>query len=162
MKALTICMLASCALWGTTVPSLAQQTGKLFFEGDLVRGPQQGQAGPFCVLASQFKRKEQVAWRVRVLDADGKPVDDRGLKSLVVELADGKKFDLKYKGHPPRPPQTDYFWSGSWVIPDDQPTGSLSYKVIATDLQGQTQTWEPFKIAASQLTVVAGDPPFQK
>ena len=107
MKTLTICMLASCAFWGTTVPSLAQQTGKLFFEGDLVRGPQQGQAGPFCVLASQFKRKEQVAWRVRVLDAEGKPVDDKGLKSLVVELADGKKFDLKYKGHPPRPPQTD-------------------------------------------------------
>ena len=60
------------------------------------------------MLASQFKRKEQVAWRVRVLDAEGKPVDDKGLKSLVVELADGKRFDLKYKGHPPRPPQTDY------------------------------------------------------
>jgi hypothetical protein len=162
MKALAVSLLTFGAIGATAGSASAQQAGKLFFEGDLVRGPQQGQAGPFCVLASQFKRKEQVAWRVRVLDADGKQVDDKSLKSLVVELADGKRFELKYKAHPPRPPQTDYFWSGSWVIPEDQPTGTLSYKVIATDLQGQTQTWEPFKIAASQLTVVAGDPPLAK
>jgi hypothetical protein len=159
---MAIFALLGCLVGWTSTPASAQQAGKLFFEGDVVRGPQQGQAGPFCVLASQFKHREQVAWRVRVLDADGKQIDDHGLRSLVVELADGKRFDLAFKGHPPRPPQTDYFWSGSWVIPDEQPTGTLSYKVIATDLQGQTQTWEPFKIAASQLTIVPGDPPLQK
>jgi hypothetical protein len=45
-----------------------------------------------------------------------------------------------------------------WVIPADYPTGSLVYKVVATDLDGRTQTWEPFKRAPTQLTVIAGDP----
>lgn len=164
MKALATSLLMVCALGGIASPASAQQAGKLFFEGDLVKGPQPNQAGPFCVLQSQFKRKEQVAWRVRVLDADGKMVDDKGLKglkSLVVELSNGKKVELKHKGHPPprQGPPTDFFWSGSWVIGEDQPTGTFSYKVTATDMQDKTQTWEPFKIAASWLTVVAGDPP---
>ena len=49
--------------------------------------------------------------------------------------------------------------SGSWVIPEDQPAGSFTYKVVATDNQGSTQTWEPFKIATSQLRVIAGERP---
>jgi hypothetical protein len=44
------------------------------------------------------------------------------------------------------------------MIPADYPTGSLVYKVVATDLDGRTQTWEPFKRAPTQLTVIAGDP----
>ena len=159
MKALATSILVLCAIGGSAAPASAQQAGKLFFEGDLVKGPQPNQAGPFCVLQSQFKRKEQVAWRVRVLDADGKPVDDKGLKSLVIELTNGKTVELKHKGHPPRVTPTDFFWSGSWVIGEDQPTGTFNYKVIATDMQGKTQTWEPFKVATSWLTVVAGDPP---
>jgi len=159
MKALATSVLLLCAAGCLVTPVSAQQAGKLFFEGDLVKGPQPNQAGPFCVLQSQFKRKELVAWRVRVLDVDGKPVDDKGLKSLVVELTNGKTVELKHKPHPPRVTPTDFFWSGSWLIADDQPTGTFSYKVIATDLQGKTQTWEPFKIATSWLTVVAGDPP---
>jgi hypothetical protein len=143
-------------------PALGQQAGKLFFEGDLVKGPQPGQAGPFCVLQSQFFRKQQVVWRVRVLDLDRNQVDEKGLRSLVVELSNGKKIDLKFKPHPPRGTPTDYFWSGSWVIPEDHPTGSLSYKVVATDNQGHTQVWEPFKMASSQLAVIPGNPPMAK
>lgn len=160
MKLVSTAVLALCAA-ALAGPASAQQAGKLFFEGDLVKGPQPGQAGPFCVLQSQYYRKQQVAWRVRVLDADGKPVDDKGLKSLMVEISNGKSVELKHKGHPPprTGPPTDFFWSGSWVIPEDQPTGSFTYKVIATDMQGKTQTWEPFKVAASQLTVIAGDAP---
>jgi hypothetical protein len=30
--------------------------------------------------------------------------------------------------------------------------------VVATDTQGRSQTWEPFKRAPTQLTVIAGDP----
>jgi hypothetical protein len=45
-----------------------------------------------------------------------------------------------------------------WVVPADYPTGSLVYKVVATDTQGRSQTWEPFKRAPTQLTVIAGDP----
>jgi hypothetical protein len=159
MKVLAASLLALLAAPMLSLPAQGQQAVKLFFEGDMVKGPQPGQAGPFCVLQSQFFRKQQVAWRVRVLDSDGKQVDDKGLKSLMVEISNGKKVELKFKPHPPRVTPTDFFWSGSWVIPEDEPTGSFTYKVIATDTQGQIQTWEPFKIVASQLTVVAGDPP---
>ena len=130
---------------------------RLFFEGDMVRAAQQGAPGPFCVLANQFKRKEAVAWRIRVLDQTGKQVDDKGLKSLVVELSDGQKLPAKFGPHPPRGTATDHFWSVSWVIPDSYPTGSLSYKVVATDPQGQSQSWEPFKRQPTQLTVIAGE-----
>src|SRR5215813_9638741 len=140
MKLAEASLLALFAAACLSMPAQGQQAGKLFFEGDLVKGPQPGQAGPFCVLQSQYFRKQQVAWRVRVLDSDGKQVDGNGLKSLVVSISNGKTVELKFKRHPP-PAQgdaTDYFWSGSWVIPEDQPTGSFTYKVTATDASGKT------------------------
>jgi len=140
----------------------AQTAKKLFFEGDMVRSNQPNQAGPFCVLANQFKRKEGVAWRIRVLDQTGQPADDKKLKSVVIELSDGQKLNLKYGGHPPRGTATDYFWSVGWIIPAEYPTGSLTYKVVATDLGGQTQSWEPFKRQPTQLTVIPGEPELKK
>jgi len=134
------------------------QDKRLFFEADMVRHALEGQAGPFCVLANQFKRKEAVAWRIRVLDQAGKNLDEKGLKSVVVELSDGQKLPAKFGGHPPRGTATDFFWSLHWVIPGDYPTGSLVYKVVATDNDGHTTTWEPFKRAPTQLTVIAGEP----
>jgi len=131
---------------------------KLFFEGDMVRHALEGQAGPFCVLANQFKRKEAVAWRIRILDQTGAQADDKMLKSVVVELSDGQKIPAKFGGHPPRGTPTDFFWSLHWVIPADYPTGSLNYKVVATDMNGNMQSWEPFKRQPTQLTVIAGEP----
>jgi len=75
------------------------------------------------VLTNQFKRKEAVAWRIRVLDLDGNAADDKVLKSVVVELGDGQKLPAHYGPH--GKPPTDYFWSSHWEIPADFPTGSL-------------------------------------
>ena len=103
------------AVFGFADGALAQQVKKLFFEGDLVRHTIENQAGPFCVLTSQFKRKEAVAWRIRVLDLAGEVADDKVLKSVVVELGDGQKLPAHYGPHPPRgAPPTDYFWSVHW------------------------------------------------
>jgi hypothetical protein len=118
------------------------QDKRLFFEGDMVRSNQPGQAGPFF----------------RVLDSTGQQMDDKGLKSVIVELSDGQKLTTKFGPHPPRGTATDHFWSVQWVVPADYPTGSLVYKVVATDTQGRSQTWEPFKRGPTQLTVIAGDP----
>jgi hypothetical protein len=131
---------------------------QLFFEGDLVRGAQQGAPGPFCVLSNQFRRLEKVVWRIRVLDAAGHSLDDKGLKSVVVELPDGQKLNAKFDRHPP-PAQglaLDHFWTAVWIIPTSYPSGSLGYKVVATDSDDRLQTWEPFKTRPSQLTVVDG------
>jgi len=133
----------------------AQGADRMSFEGDMVRGAAVPSGAP-CVLTSQFKRQEQVVFRIRVVDSAGKSLDDKGLKSLVVELSDGKKIPMRFHGHPPKD-STDFFWVGPWIIPEDYPTGSFAYKVTATDLKGAAQTWQPFKVAPSQFTVIAGD-----
>jgi hypothetical protein len=139
------------------IDAASAQGTRLFFEGDMVRATQQGAPGPFCVLANQFKRKEAVAWRIRVLDQAGKALDEKGVKSVVVELSDGQKLTAKFGPHPPRGPATDHFWSVSWKIPESYPTGSLTYKVVATDLAGQAHSWEPFKREPTQLAVIPGE-----
>ena len=120
----------------------AQQAGKLFFEGDIVRGAQAGAPGPFCVLANQFRRLEKVVWRLRILDQAGNNLDGKGLKSVVIELPDGQKMDARFGPHPPpsQGPATDYFWTAIWIIPESYPSGTFAYKVTATDMQGQSQT----------------------
>jgi len=145
-------------LCGLVQAANAQAAKPLFIDGDMVRGGQKGAPGPACVLDNQFKHLEKVTWRIRVLDDAGKPLDDKGLKSLVVQLPDGQKFDAKFGQHPPPAagPAVDYFWTAIWIIPTDYPSGSLSYKVVATDNNGNAQTWEPFKSKSSQLTVVDG------
>ena len=137
-------------------PALAQDAApKLFFEGDIVRGAGPTAKGPGCVLNSQFKRGETAIFRIRLLDPKtGKPLDDKGVKSMSVELSSGEKFPMAYHQHPPKDP-TDWFWVGGWPIPEAQPTGSLGYKIIATTLDGATVTWSPFKVANSQITVLA-------
>jgi hypothetical protein len=126
---------------------------RLFIAADMVRGP--GGSGPVCVLSSRFMRKEEVAWRIRVQDQTGKELDDKGLQSVVVELSDGQKFPAHFGGHPPKEP-TAYLWSTAWIIPDDYPTGTFNYKVVATALDGTTQSWEPVNNKYSLLTIVAG------
>jgi hypothetical protein len=134
----------------------AQQAKHLFFEGDIVRHALADQAGPFCVLNNQFKRKEAIAWRIRVLEPTGAVADNKVLKSVVVKLGNGQELPAHYGPH--GMPPTDYFWSLFWTIPADFPTGSLGYKVVATMMDGTTETWEPFTRPSTQLTVVSGEP----
>jgi hypothetical protein len=158
-----VTMLAAVVGSSTVDAQTAPAPERLFFEGDLVRGrPQQGATGPTCVLASQFKRGEVVVWRIRVLDAGGNAVDSRGLKSLEIGLPDGQRFPAKFGDHPARGTPTDRFWATSWMIPENYPTGTFTYKVIATDLSGKTHTWQPFKVASSELTIIAGNVEFTK
>jgi hypothetical protein len=92
----------SVAALGCTSAAAAQEEQKLFIEGDIVCGnTPSGNTGPVCVLANQFKRRENVIFRIRVRNALGQPLDDKGLKSLVVELSDGKKIPADYRARPP-------------------------------------------------------------
>jgi hypothetical protein len=158
MKILTVPAVAL-SLFGFAHVAQAQQAAKLFFEGDIERGNQPG-LPPACVLSNQFKHLEKVVWRVRVLDQNGQSLDDKGIKSLQVQLPDGQKVDARFSAHPPREP-TDHFWTAAWIVPANYPNGTFAYKVVATDLQGNTQTWEPFKVHTSQFTVMAGEAEFK-
>jgi len=161
----------SVAVLGFANVAAAQEAQKMFIEGDIVRGnTPNGITGPVCVLANQFKRKENVIFRIRVRNIAGQPLDDKNIKSIVVELSDGKKYPAAYR---PRPPMsvrnalgltapTDYFWTAAWLIPQDYATGSLSYRVVATDMQGNTQEWAPFKDPRSLPLVMLGDVEYTK
>ena len=50
---------AALAAIGVAQSAKAQEAKHFFFEGDMVRGAQQGAPGPFCVLTSQFKHKKK-------------------------------------------------------------------------------------------------------
>jgi len=132
-------------------------TGKLFFEGDIVRHALMGQQGPFCVLQNQFTRGEAVAWRIRIQKPDGTVADKDYLKSVEVQLGNGTKLPARFGGH--GMPPTDVFWSLFWSIPTDFPTGSLGYKVVATMNDGSTVEWQPFTRDTTQLMVVPGAAP---
>jgi hypothetical protein len=156
VKALSGAMLASTLAIGLAPLAQAQQPQSIFIEGDTVRGNTgKGQTGPTCVLNSQFRHNENAVFRVRVRDIFGRPLDDKGIQGVVIELSDGQKLSMRYGGHPPRG-SVDYFWSAGWLIPDDYPTGTLYYKVVATDLQGRTQTWQSFQDPRSQIVVIPG------
>ena len=160
MKSSLVVMAVVAALAGGSSSAYAQArttpAGKLFFEGDTVKHNIMGQQGPFCVLQSRFRRGEAVAWRIRVLQPNGQPADDKLLRSVEVELGNGQKVPLEWGGH--GMPPTDFFWAASLQIPATFPTGSLGYKVRATMMDGSVVMWEPFTRPASQLWVMEGDP----
>jgi hypothetical protein len=137
-------------------PAQAQQPAKLFFENDIVRHAVPGQQGPWCVLSNLYKRKEAVAFRIRVLQPSGATADASVLKSVVVELGNGSRLPAKFGPH--GNPPTDHFWSLNWVIPADFPTGTLGYKIHATMNDGSVVTWAPFNRSQTALTVVEGEP----
>lgn len=142
------------------LPTLAATS--FFFEGDMVRGgTEKGMTGPVCVLASQFKRGESVVWRIRLRDAQGRDVDGGMVKSVTVKLPDGQTFPARFGPHP-KGKDTDRFWSTSWLVPADYPTGMLSYQVIATAGDGSQHAWSPFKVAMSELTIVPGEVTYSK
>ena len=160
MKTGTLAAMAlSFAVLGFAHDANAQSAMRLFFEGDMVRGDQQGAPGPFCVLTNQFKRLEKVVWRIRVLDQTGKELDAKGLKSVAVQLPDGQALAGRFGPHPPPRvgPAEDHFWTAAWTIPAGYPSGTFVYKVVATDLEGKSHTWEPFKRSVSQLQVIPGE-----
>ena len=161
MKTLTILSVVTLSTAMLSFTGTAQ-AAHLFFEGDMVRGhTQDGATGPSCVLTSEYKRREEVVWRVRVLDDAGNNLDDTGIKSLTVVLTDGQEFEMDFGQHP-RGKHTDAFWATAWVIPADFPTGTLGYKVLAVDNDGQSHEWAPFNVAPSLLTVIPGDVTFTK
>jgi len=66
-----------------------------------------------------------------------------------------RKLPGGYGGRPPRSPM-DYFWTAAWMIPEGYPTGTLGYKVTVTDMQGNSQLWEPLKENRGWPTVIPG------
>ena len=135
----------------------AEEVTTLFLAADMVQGsaniPEDDRAGRSCVLLSQYAKNSEMVWRVRISDPKtGDQMGDEEIESLVVELANGESIEMEYGPHPRQPPQT-FYWTGSWVVPEDHPTGTLGYTITATANDGRTGTWEPFAVQASLPTI---------
>src|SRR5260370_198842 len=83
------------AIAGFANLSAAQEAQKLFIEGDIVRGnTPAGITGPVCVLANQFKGKENVVFRIRVRSVAGDPLADKNFQGITLRLPQAGLFCL--------------------------------------------------------------------
>ena len=148
--------------------------GKIALAVDMVRGYVAPQ-GPVCVFSSQFKRGEMVVFRVRMTDletGDEIPANSSDLMAqatpptmeeigamtggitAIAHLSDGQSLPLHYGGHSPDDP-ADYFWSTSWVIPEDYPTGTIDYWVtVDWTAESKTGRFDPFNVFPAKLTII--------
>ena len=108
-----------------------------------------------CVQKNRFPQGESIVWRVRVISpVTGKAMTDQDLKGVELTLPDGTAKALKYGPHP-KGKTDDYFWTTSFKIPADYPTGAFKYKLVATSPEGITGTFDQFNVASSLLQVIS-------
>ncbi len=136
----------------------ASTATKLILAADLVQGskniPTAQAALKSCSLQSRFPRNSEMVWRIRVYDPrTGNLMDKTGLSKVEVKLANGKNLDADFGPHPKDPPNESY-WTASWVVPKDAPTGTLKFTVAATATDGRTGAYEPFAVVASLPSIL--------
>jgi hypothetical protein len=147
----------SCQPSAPTQAAAPPAATNLFLMVDTVQGstnvPKDQAAARSCVLSSRYPRNSQIVWRARVFDPKtGDLMDDKALSSVQVALGNGKTINMKFGSHPKDPPGEAY-WTGSWIVPKDNATGTLKYTVTATAADSRTGLFEPFSIASSQLAI---------
>ncbi len=146
-----IALLAAAAVLGTA----AAQEAPLIVFGDMVYGHENPPEGQSCTLNNRFAHEQMVVFRNKVIDpATGVEMDDAELEGVELRLADGQSFEMTYGDHPPDE-STDAYWTASWVVPADYPTGVLDYTVVATAADGRTGELIPVMIDSSTLTIIA-------
>lgn len=103
-----------------------------------------------CVVNSRFEQGWRMVFRATVTDVNtNEPVEDADVK---VVLETGEEFDMEYGAHGD---EGTMLYAIGWTIPDDFPTGTLDYQIVAT-VDGEEYTFEPFNVAPSKMTIVEG------
>lgn len=142
----------------TAAPQGALAAKTLILQADTTSGSvgttDEEKAAFSCVQKNRFPQGEPIVWRVRVLSTvTAKPMDDKDLKSVVITLPDNTTQNLKFGPHP-KGKTDDYFWTTSFKLPLDYPTGAFKYKIVATSNEGWTGTYDQFNVASSVLQVI--------
>lgn len=129
----------------------------LLIQGDTVRGTtgltddEKTYLG--CVQQNRFAPESQIVWRFRVYDpVTAKAMDDKQLKTFSITLPDGKALAMKYGEHPKG--SGIWFWTTSFIVPKDYPTGALNYKAVASDQEGRTGQFNQFEVASAMLQII--------
>ena len=148
----TACQAAAAPAASPTAPAATAST-KLIISADVVQGSKNltkdQQATNSCVLSSRFPRNSEIVWRARVYDPrTGDLMNKSQLSKVEIQLANGKTIAMDYGPHPKNPPGESY-WTGSWVVPKDNPTGTLNYTIVATSTDGRTGEYKPISVQSS-------------
>ncbi len=162
-KLMVACVLLALAVPATFAGTAAGAPARVAYivMVDLVRGSFEP-AGTVCVQTNVFKQGEEVVWRARVIETgagtepggEGKnqaEIAERGLKATAY-LENGMNFPLKYGQHPPRPREGEavkWFWTVSWKIPPEYPTGTLKWWVVVTDKTGAFVRFDPIGVGTN-------------
>lgn len=145
-------------------PRPGHPSGKLVIWGDTALFVGRGQPDN-CIVTNRFKRGQRVGFRMVAFDGGTGEAENTAVLTAHVNVG-GKTIDvpLRWRGPSapgaPAPQPEGYLrpitnmWAGDWVVPEDAPTGMLSYTVTARDQFGRTATFEPFSVNTSQLTIV--------
>ncbi len=147
----------------------------LIIAADTVRGHVPSTFGGLCVQTSQWHPGEMIVWRARIWDpetgdqipgnsedfvetqpdADAIAAMVEGLK-VTVNLSDGQTFDARFAGHLVDGELIgDYFWTASWEIPVDYPTGVLDdWITVEWATEGKSGISKPFVVGYAKLTIL--------
>jgi hypothetical protein len=143
-------------------PQAGHPSGKLVLGGDLSLFITPASPDN-CILTNRFKKGQRVGFRMTATDGGtGEPENSAVLTAHVT--VGGRTIDvpMRFRGAagPTAPAPRGYLrapynlWVGIWVVPDDTPTGALSYTVTATDKFGRTAEFTPYPYENSQLAIV--------
>ena len=143
-------------------PQAGHPSGKLVIWGDVAQFIDPTSPDN-CILTNRFKKGQRIGFRMTAIDGGtGEPENTATLTAHLT--VGGKTIDvpMRFRGAagPTAPPPRGYLrapynlWVGFWVVPDDAPTGTLSYTVTATDNFGRAANFIPFPYANSQLAIV--------
>lgn len=138
--ALLVGLLVVAILAGCSSDSSSSASKTLVVYGDTV-------ADKVCVQSSRFTPGEKIIFRATAVDGATNEVVPDAMLEIVFN--DGTTIPMKYGSH-----GDDNFWVGTFIVPEDFPTGPLGYKITATygDKKGE---FVPFNVAPSLLTIVA-------
>lgn len=123
-----------------------QQNRQIVVMGDTINSHLQTDA--VCVVDSRFERGHTIVFRGNVIDQATKEIiEDAKVKAV---LATGDEYEMKLGKHGA---EGTLLWTVSWTIPDDFPTGTLDYKIVA-EVDGQEYYYQPFDVSLSKLTIL--------
>jgi hypothetical protein len=143
-------------------PQAGHPAGKLVIWGDVALFEKPGTPNN-CILTNRFTKGQRVGFRMTAIDGgSGEPENTAVLTAHVTHGGKTVDIPMRWRGAagPTAPPPRGYLrppanlWTGFWVVPDDAPTGVVSYTVTATDRFNRTATFTPFSYETSQITIV--------
>jgi hypothetical protein len=115
-----------------------------------------------CILQSRFRTGQRVGFRMTAIDGGTGETENTATLSIQLTHA-GKTIDVPMRfrgaGGPTQVPRgylaaPTMLWTGFWVVPNDAPTGTVTYTVTATDAFGRKATFKPFPYETSQINIV--------